>query len=70
MNQMIVDAQPDFYKEIPVLKYGQPEDAAELVAFLASPAAGHITGEVIILDGGLSLANPINRFTAKLVGLP
>jgi 3-oxoacyl-[acyl-carrier protein] reductase len=31
---------------------GQPEDLANLVAFLASEKAKHITGEVIKVDGG------------------
>ncbi len=39
--------------EIPVGEYGQPEDIANLVCFLASPAARYITGTVIPVDGGL-----------------
>jgi 3-oxoacyl-[acyl-carrier protein] reductase len=39
--------------EIPVGEYGQPEDLANLVAFLASPRARYITGAVIPVDGGL-----------------
>ncbi len=39
--------------EIPVGEYGQPEDIANLVCFLASPAARSITGTVIPVDGGL-----------------
>ena len=39
--------------EIPVGEYGQPEDIANLVAFLASPRARYITGAVIPVDGGL-----------------
>jgi 3-oxoacyl-[acyl-carrier protein] reductase len=33
-------------------RVGQPEDLANLVAFLASDKARHITGEVIKIDGG------------------
>lgn len=33
---------------------GEPEDIAEIVAFLASDAARHITGQTIVADGGLS----------------
>jgi len=39
--------------EIPVGEYGQPEDLASLVCFLASPRARYITGAVIPVDGGL-----------------
>jgi len=39
--------------EIPVGRYGEPEDVANLVCFLASPLAGYITGCVIPVDGGL-----------------
>jgi 3-oxoacyl-[acyl-carrier protein] reductase len=37
---------------IPLQRFGQPEDVAELVAFLASDRAGYITGQVITIDGG------------------
>ena len=39
--------------DIPVGEYGQPEDIAHLVCFLASPLARYITGAVIPVDGGL-----------------
>jgi 3-oxoacyl-[acyl-carrier protein] reductase len=39
--------------EIDVGEYGQPEDLANLVCFLASPQARYITGAVIPVDGGL-----------------
>lgn len=39
--------------EIPVGRYGEPEDLANLVCFLASPKASYITGAVIPMDGGL-----------------
>lgn len=37
---------------VPLQRFGQPEDVAELVAFLASERAGYITGQVITIDGG------------------
>lgn len=40
-------------EEIPVGEYGQPEDIASLVCYLASPKARYITGAVIPVDGGL-----------------
>ena len=38
---------------IPVGYFGEPEDMAYLIAFLASPLARYITGEVIHVDGGM-----------------
>ena len=40
-------------KTIPANRFGYPEEVAELVGFLASPAAGYITGDVISINGGL-----------------
>jgi 3-oxoacyl-[acyl-carrier protein] reductase len=37
----------------PVLRFGQPEEIAELIAWIASPAASFMTGQVVNLDGGL-----------------
>lgn len=70
MGEMLIYFAPDFDKEIPAQRYGEPEDIAELAVFLASPGAGYITGQTIVVDGGLILANPINRFAVKMMGLP
>ena len=42
-------------KNIPLKRMGKPEEIAALAAFLASDAAGYITGEVIRVDGGLAM---------------
>jgi 3-oxoacyl-[acyl-carrier protein] reductase len=39
--------------EIPMGRYGEPEDIANLVCYLVSPLGGYITGTVIPVDGGL-----------------
>ena len=40
---------------IPLQKFGKPQDIAEMVAFLASEKADYITGQVICVDGGMSI---------------
>jgi 3-oxoacyl-[acyl-carrier protein] reductase len=43
----------DILKQIPLAKFGQPEDIANAALFLASPAARYITGQVLTVDGGM-----------------
>jgi 3-oxoacyl-[acyl-carrier protein] reductase len=38
---------------VPMKRAGTPEEVAELVAFLASPKAGYITGQIISINGGI-----------------
>ncbi len=46
----------DHYKKKVLLRrIGTPEDCAGAVVFLCSPAAGYITGEIITIDGGLTV---------------
>lgn len=40
---------------IPLGRLGRPEDVAEAVAFLASEAAGYITGQALSVDGGMNI---------------
>jgi 3-oxoacyl-[acyl-carrier protein] reductase len=48
------EARRDFIeKNIPIGYFGKPEDIGHLVAFLASPLAGYMTGNVIPVDGGM-----------------
>ena len=41
--------------QIPVHRFGTPEDMAGVALFLASPLASYVVGQTIIVDGGLIL---------------
>jgi NAD(P)-dependent dehydrogenase (short-subunit alcohol dehydrogenase family) len=45
-----------FLRGVPLARYGRPEEVAETVAFLFSPAAGFISGATITIDGGLTVS--------------
>jgi NAD(P)-dependent dehydrogenase (short-subunit alcohol dehydrogenase family) len=44
-----------FARRIPLRRVGQPEDVAATVAFLASDDARHISGSMLLIDGGQTL---------------
>jgi NAD(P)-dependent dehydrogenase (short-subunit alcohol dehydrogenase family) len=54
-----------FKQRIPLRRVGQPEDVAAAVAFLASDDARHITGSMLLIDGGQTLQSWSNAPEAE-----
>ncbi|MGZ3646888.1 MAG: SDR family oxidoreductase, partial [Ktedonobacteraceae bacterium] len=54
-----VEADPKkleaLFAEIPLRRWGQPEEIGKLAVFLASDAAAYVTGSTYVMDGGLSV---------------
>ena len=55
VDQLPEDKKEEYLSTIPLKRFGTAEEVAEMVAMLAGPACTYMTGQVIVLDGGLSL---------------
>ena len=56
MSEAVRNRAGDLIKKaVPLNRLGKPDDIAGVVAFLCGPAAAYITGQIITVDGGLSL---------------
>ncbi|WP_066687478.1 SDR family NAD(P)-dependent oxidoreductase [Christensenella intestinihominis] len=59
LNQDYVREHPDFYedslKQIPLKKWGKPDDIGGIAVFLASAASDYMTGEILVTDGGYTV---------------
>ena len=47
------EARATLFERIPLGRFGTPEDVAGAVRFLAGPASSYITGQVVVVDGGM-----------------
>ena len=52
-NELPEDVKKKVTENIPLARFGQPEDIAAAVLYLAGPDAGYITGQVLTVDGGM-----------------
>ncbi len=52
-DDMSEEDRQDLIEEIPLERLGKPDDIAGAIKFLAGPEAGYITGQVIVVDGGM-----------------
>lgn len=52
-DKLSEEVQKEYFKAIPLGRFGETEDVANVVAFLASDLAKYVTGQVIHIDGGL-----------------
>ena len=50
------EQKTEMWKAIPLGRFGEAADVAEVVRFLASPRAGYVTGQVWNVDGGMVMA--------------
>ncbi len=55
IDSMPADTRASIQAQIPLGRFGDPAEMAAAVAFLASDAAGYITGTVVAVDGGVSM---------------
>ncbi|MEJ2865515.1 SDR family NAD(P)-dependent oxidoreductase [Actinomycetospora flava] len=53
-------ARRDALARLPVGRFGEPADVANLVAWLASDEARYVTGQFFTIDGGMTAASPLN----------
>lgn len=53
-------AQPETVPEIPMGRLGVPNDAAAAAVYLASPLSSYVTGQSLVVDGGVTVRGPFS----------
>lgn len=54
-EQLTSEQREALLRQIPVRRFCEPDEVAQLIAFLVSPHAGFITGEIVDINGGLHM---------------
>ena len=55
VEQLPEEKKEEYLKNIPMQRFGNTEEVAGLVSMLCSDACSYMTGQVLVLDGGLAL---------------
>lgn len=55
VDKLPEDKKSEYLDTIPLKRFGKPEEVGQVVAMLADDACSYITGQVFVIDGGLSL---------------
>lgn len=53
-GRTVEDVRAENFRSIPVGRYGTPEEFAKIAVFLGSPANSYITGQALLVDGGMT----------------
>jgi 3-oxoacyl-[acyl-carrier protein] reductase len=56
LGELKEDVKNKMIAKIPLARFGKSEEVAKAVKFLVSEKAGYITGQTLVLDGGLSIS--------------
>ena len=52
---LTAEVKETMLKQIPLGRFGEPDDIARVVSFLCSDAAAYVTGQTLVVDGGMTM---------------